>query len=113
MLVLKDGTRFVLPKQYSIVLTDTQGKTIGDKIAMEANSETVIRYIASGNNPSLALLTQGDISAAPSKLENGDPCFVVKTPYGFSGEQTKLMAVFTFPDASPVTVVKTITVTKK
>ena len=113
VLMLKDSTRFVLPKQYSIVLTDDAGKAIGDHLSMHSNSEAVIRYVASGNNPSLALLTQGGLSANEAKLENGDPCFIVKTPYGFTGEGAKIVAVFTFPDSSPVTIVKTITVTKE
>jgi len=81
---------------------------------MKSKTEAVVRYKASGNNPTLSLITQGGISASPSKLENGDPCFVVKTGYDFSGKNAKIVAVFTFPEAvSPVTIVKTFTVSKE
>lgn len=114
VLVLKDSTRFVLPKQYSITFSDADGKPINGIIPMKGKTEAVVRYQASGNNPSLSLLTQGGISASPSKLENGDPCFVVKTDYGFSAETARIVAVFTFPEAvSPVTIVKTFTVSKE
>jgi len=113
VLVLKDSTRFVLPKQYSITFSDADGKPITGNIAMKGKTETVVRYKASGNNPTLSLITQGGINASPSKLENGDPCFVVKTGYDFSGENAKVVAVFTFPEAaSPVTIVKSFTVSK-
>lgn len=114
VLVLKDGTRFVLPKQYSITFSDADGKPISGNISMKSKTEAVVRYKASGNNPTLSLITQGGISASPSKLENGDPCFVVKTGYDFSGKNAKIVAVFTFPEAvSPVTIVKTFTVSKE
>ena len=113
VVVLKDNSRFVLPKQYSVFLTDTVGKAIGDHLTMQESSETIIRYVANGNNASLALLTQGGISAKEAKLDNGDPCIVVKTPRSFTGKGTKIVAVFTFPDYSPITIVKTITVTKE
>lgn len=114
VLVLKDSTRFVLPKQYSITFSDADGKPISGNISMKSKTEAVVRYKASGNNPTLSLITQGGISASPSKLENGDPCFVVKTGYDFSGKNAKIVAVFTFPEAvSPVTIVKTFTVSKE
>lgn len=114
VLVLKDGTRFVLPKQYSITFSDADGKPISGNISMKSKTEAVVRYKANGNNPTLSLITQGGISASPSKLENGDPCFVVKTGYDFSGKNAKIVAVFTFPEAvSPVTIVKTFTVSKE
>lgn len=114
VLVLKDSTRFVLPKQYSITFSDADGKPISGNISMKSKTEAVVRYKASGNNPTLSLITQGGISASPSKLENGDPCFVVKTGYDFSGKEAKVVAVFTFPEAvSPVTIVKTFTVSKE
>ena len=114
VLVLKDSTRFVLPKQYSVTFSDADGKPINGNISMKGKTEAVVRYQASGNNPSLSLLTQGGLNASPSKLENGDPCFVVKTDYGFSAATAKIVAVFTFPeDVSPVTIVKTFTVSKE
>ena len=113
VVVLRDSTRFVLPKQYSVSFSDAAGNAIDGGFTLTANSQTVIRYNASGKNPSVALLTQGGISAYTSTLESGDPCIVVKAPYNFS-DKSKLIAVFTFPeDVSPVTIVKTLTVTKE
>ena len=104
----------VVAKQYSVTFSDADGKPINGNISMKGKTEAVVRYQASGNNPSLSLLTQGGLSASPSKLENGDPCFVVKTDYGFSAATAKIVAVFTFPeDVSPVTIVKTFTVSKE
>ena len=114
VVVLKDSTRFVLPKQYTVRFTDAAGNPIGNSFAMKDNSQAVIRYTVYGSNPTLTLLTQGGITATTSTLESGEPCIAVKSPYHITDGQSKIMAVFTFPgDVSPVTLVKTITINKE
>ena len=94
----------------NISFTEVSEQLIGDYLTMVNDIENVDRFIGGHHAP---YSYEQEVEWVGKKLENGDPCFVVKTPYGFSGEQTKLVAVFTFPDTSPVTVVKTITVTKE
>ena len=114
VVVLKDSTRFVLPKQYTVSFSDADGNPVGDHFAMKENSQAVIRYKVNGNNPSLTLLAQGGFTATTATLESGEPCIAVQSPYRITEGQGKIMAVFTFPGTvSPVTLVKTITVTKE
>ena len=114
VVVLKDSTRFVLPKEYTVSFSDADGNPIGDRFAMKENSQAVIRYTVNGSNPSLTLLAQGGLTATASTMEGGDPCIVVRSPYHIMEGQGKIVAVFTFPGTvSPITLVKTITVTKE
>ena len=114
VIVLKNNTRFVLPKQYSVYFTDVNGKAIGDTFAMKENSQAVIRYQANGSNPSLSLLTQGGFSATATTDTTGKPYILVKSPKTINADQGKIVAVFTFPgDVSPVTIVKSLAVTKQ
>ena len=114
VVVLKDSTRFVLPKEYTVSFSDADGNPIGDRFAMKENSQAVIRYTVNGSNPSLTLLAQGGLTAIASTMEGGDPCIVVRSPYHIMEGQGKIVAVFTFPGTvSPITLVKTITVTKE
>ena len=114
VVVLKDSTRFVLPKAYTVSFSDADGKAIDGSFAMKENSQAVIRYTVHGSNPSLSLMTQGGITATASTLEGGEPCIQVRSSYQLSSMTNKIMAVFTFPGTvSPVTIVKTITVTKE
>ena len=115
VIVLKDTTtRFVLPKQYTVSLTDEKGKTLTNVLTMKPGTTVSIRYQANGNNPALSLLTQGGFTAKTGTLESGDPCINVRAPGSFPNGTGKLMAVFTFPaDPSPVTVIKTLTISKE
>ena len=114
VVVLKDSTRFVLPKEYTVSFSDADGNPIGERFAMKENSQAVIRYTVNGSNPSLTLLAQGGLTATASTMEGGDPCIVVRSPYHIMEGQGKIVAVFTFPGTvSPITLVKTITVTKE
>lgn len=114
VVVLKNGTRFVLPKQYTVTLSDAAGNPIGSTLSMADDAKFVIRYKASGNNPSLSLLTQGGFTARQSTLSGGEKCIELTAPHGFVSGTGKLVIVFAFPtETSPVTVVKSITINHK
>lgn len=111
VVVLKDSTKFVLPKQYTVSLSDVQGNPIGETISMQPNSDFFIRYTANGPDVGLSLLGQGGFKADKQYLENGDPCIRVHAPSAFVSGAGKVMAVFTFATSTaPVTVIKTLTV---
>lgn len=111
VVMLKDSTKFVLPKQYTVSLTDVQGNAIGESITMKNNSDFYIRYTANGPDVGLSLLAQGGFTADKQYLENGDPCIKVHSPGSFQSGTGKVMAVFTFATSTaPVTVIKTITI---
>lgn len=113
VVVLKDGTRFNLPKQYTVTLTDTAGNPIGDQITMADGGTATLCYKANGNNVSVSLLTQGGFTATEGALESGAPCILVKAPNTFTSGSGKVVIVFTFPsEVSPITVVKSITIKK-
>ena len=114
VVVLKNNTRFVLPKQYSVYFSDTLGNPVVNTFSMKENSQAEIRYRVHGSNPSLSLLTQGGFTATASVGEGGEPCIIVKSPYHINAGQGKIVAVFTFPgEVSPVTIVKSIAITKQ
>ena len=111
VVMLKDSTKFVLPKQYTVSLTDVQGNPIGESISMQNNSEFFIRYTANGPDVGLSLLAQGGFSADKQNLEDGSPCIRIQAPVSFESGTGKVMAVFTFvTSTAPVTVIKTITI---
>ena len=111
VLWLKDSTKFVLPKQYTVNLTDAAGKAVGDQITMPTNSDFTVCYQANGPDASVSLLAQGGFTAKHSRLENGDPCFVIHSPASWTEGSGKVMAVFTFANSSaPITVIKTINI---
>lgn len=114
VVVLKDSTRFVLPKQYTVSFSDANGNPVDGSFAMKENSQAVLRYTVHGNNPTLSLITQGGITATASTTASGEPCIALRSPYHITAGQCKVMAVFTFPGTvSPITIVKSITVTKE
>lgn len=114
VVVLKDGTRFNLPKQYTVTLSDAAGNPLPGQITMAEREQVVVRYRANGNNVSVNLLTQGGFTATEGTLESGDACIIIKAPLWFDSNSGKIVIVFTFPsNTSPVTVVKTITIKKK
>lgn len=111
VLWLKDSTKFVLPKQYTVNLTDAAGKAVGDQITMPTNSDFTVCYQANGPDASVSLLAQGGFTAKHSRLENGDPCFIIHSPASWTEGSGKVMAVFTFANSSaPITVIKTINI---
>ena len=114
VVLLKDSTKFVLPKQYTVTFADMAGNAIDDQIAMSASSEFTLCYTANGPDVGLSLIAQGGFTASHSKLKNGDPCIVIQSPAFFSEGSGKIMAVFTFATSSaPVTVIKTINIREK
>lgn len=116
VVVLKDTTvRFVLPKQYTVVLTTSAGTVVDDTLQMRERKdgdEAVLHYTAYGVDASLSVLAQGGFKATQTSTGTGTGTIRIKAPAKFASGSGKVMAVFTFPGASPVTVIKTITITK-
>ena len=112
VVVMKDKkTRFVLPKQYTVVISDAGGIPIDQSVSVAPGSETVLSYVAYGNGATLSLIAQGGITAKAVTLEDGGNGILVKAPANFKSGTGKIMAIFSFPsDKTPVTVIKTITV---
>ena len=110
VVMLKDSTKFVLPKEYTVTLTDTAGRPIGDEITMSNNQEITLLYQANGTDIGLSLIPQGGFKANQGVLEDGKtPCIVIKSPGSFTEISGKVMAVFTFnTSTAPVTIIKTI-----
>ena len=114
VILLKDSTRFVLPKQYSVSFTDEKGKAVSDVLTMKPGKKVSLRYQANGKNPTLSLLAQGGFTATKGTLSSGDPCIDVRAPGAFNNGTGKIVAIFSFPaNPSPVTVVKTLTINKE
>jgi len=114
VVVLKDNTRFVLPKVYTVSLTAPDGSAVTDQLTMKEREVVVLRYTASGSNPSLSLVTQGGFIATEGTLDTGETYISVKAPASFASGTGKVMAFFTFPSTpSPITVIKTITINKE
>ena len=110
VIVLKDSTtRFVLPKQYSVSLTDAGGASVEDGISMKAGQETVISYTAYGTGATLTLLAQGGFTAT---AESGR--IRIKAPDAIPAGGGKVMAFFSFSAKDvPVTIIKTIPIKKE
>ena len=114
VVVLKDNTRFNLPKVYTVSITAPDGSAVTDHLAMKEDSQVVLRYTANGPSPALSLVTQGGFTATDGTLSSGEKFITLKAPRTFSDGTGKLMAFFTFQNStSPITVVKTITITKE
>ena len=115
VVVLKDGqTRFVLPKQYTVSLTELDGTPVGSSISMGVNQTRQLRYTANGTGASLTLVQQGGFKVSPATLDDGTPVIEITSPLDFTSNKARIMAVFTFPtDSSPISVVKTISITKQ
>ena len=116
VVVLRDTTiRFSLPKQYTVKLTDKTGATVGETIQMRQKAggdEAVINYLAYGVNASLTLLVQGGFTVTDVPSGPGSGSIRIKAPAAFESRAGRVVAIFTFPGATPVTVVKTITIVK-
>lgn len=114
VILLKDNTKFVLPKQYSVSITDTLGVEIGNQLSMQTPGETTLLYKAYGPDAKLSLIAQGGITADHGTRENGDPCIIVRSSGALTANTGKVMAVFTFATSTaPVTVIKTINITPR
>ena len=117
VVVLRDGqTRFVLPKQYSVSITDETGAAVRDTLVMRETpegEERLLRYVANGSDAYLTLLTQGGFNA--TNVFEGDHSFIrIKAPATFTSGSGKVIAVFTFgSEPAPVTVVRTFTIVKE
>ena len=116
VVVLKEGgSKFVLPKHYTVDITDSAGNRIDGTLAMPevpGGAETLLSYTAYGAKPTLSLMAQGGVTAWIDD-SGGSPGIRVKAPSLFGTQPGKVMAIFTFPGDSPVSVVKTITVKKQ
>ena len=115
VVVLKDGgTRFVLPKQYTVSFTELDGKAVGSSIAMGVSQTRRLRYTANGTDVSLTLVQQGGFKVSQTTLEDGTSGIEITSPLDFTSNKARVTAIFTFPtESSPVTIVKTITITKQ
>ncbi len=111
-----DSTRFVLPKQFSVKLTDAAGRDIDrtlEMVELPEGDETVLHYTIYGSQASLSLLVQGGFSVTQEPADERTGILRIKAPATFVNGQGKIVAVFTFPADSPVSTVKTIIITKK
>ena len=114
VVVLKDNTRFVLPKVYTVSILAPNGAFVTDQVTMKERDVLVLRYIASGPKPELSLVSQGGFIATDGTLDTGESFISIKAPSSFESGTGKVMAFFTFPSTpSPITVVKTITINKE
>ena len=117
VVVLREGqTRFVLPKQYSVSITDETGAAVRDTLVMRETpegEERLLRYVANGSDAYLTLLTQGGFKA--TNIFEGNHSFIrIKAPAAFTSGSGKVIAVFTFgSEPAPVTVVRTFTIVKE
>lgn len=107
------GTRFVLPKQYTVTITDEQGATVADTLVMRETpegDERLLRFIANGSGASLTLITQGGFTATEVS-QGGNSYIRIKAPGQFVSGVGKIIAIFTFAsESSPITVVRTFTI---
>lgn len=111
VLVLKAGQRYVLPKQYSVWLTDEAGAAVEGTIKMKELStgdKVTVKYTAHGPSCTLSLLPQGGFTA---KAVSGG--FTITAPPKFNDGEGKVVAVFSFnTGTAPVSVIKTIEIVK-
>ena len=110
-----EATRFVLPKQFSVKLTDASGGTVDNAIKMRevaGGDEAVLPYTIYGTKASVSILAQGGFSVTQEAIDDRTGLLRIKAPEKFVNGQGKFIAVFTFPADSPVSAVKTITITK-
>lgn len=111
VLLLKAGQRYVLPKQYSVWLTDEKGNAIDGTLKMKELSpgdKVTVKYTAHGPSCTLSLLTQGGFTA---KETSGG--FTITAPIRFTSGEGKVFAIFSFNgETAPVSVVKSITIVK-
>jgi len=111
VVVLKDNTRFVLPKEYTVSFSDTAGNTIDGEISMQPSEAFTLLYQANGPDVEVSLLAQGGFYADLRTLDSGQSCIVIRSPGSFTSSSGKVMAVFTFhTSTTPVTVIKTINI---
>ena len=81
---------------------------------MGVNQTRQLRYTANGTGASLTLVQQGGFKVSPATLDDGTPVIEITSPLDFTSNKARIMAVFTFPtDSSPISVVKTISITKQ
>ncbi|MBR5101307.1 MAG: hypothetical protein IKX34_08440 [Bacteroidales bacterium] len=114
VIVLKDSSaRFVLPKQYTVSITQENGTPVGETLAMKNSGEVLLRYVANGPTPTVALVTQGGFTAT-TETQSGVNYIRIKAPESFPAAYSKIMAFFTFTtNNAPVTVIKTINITQE
>lgn len=115
VVVLKDGgTKFVLPKQYTVDITDPSGNRVDGTLAMPevgGGAEMLLRYNAYGANATVSFITQGGVTATRDD-SGGGTGFRVKAPSSIY-DNCKVVAIFTFAGDSPVSVIKTIRIVAK
>lgn len=114
VIVLKDSTtRFVLPKQYSVSLTNAAGKTVDGSLSMKGGQETLLYYTAYGTGATLTLMAQGGFTAT-AETSSGKNGIRIKAPAAIPDEGGKVMAIFSFSAENvPVTIIKTINIKKE
>ena len=112
VVVLKDNTtRFVLPKQYAVTLTDAGGHAVNGSLSLAAGQEAVLNYTAYGPSATLTLMVQGGFTATAETVSAGQGRIRIKAPASIPSGGGKVMAFFSFSAKDvPVTVIKTITI---
>lgn len=113
VIVLKDKTtRFNLPKQYTVTLTDENGNAFTGTLTMKEKQEALLFYVANGPSAKLTLLAQGGFTAV-EETQDGETCIRITAPSSFTTEAGKVMAIFSFEAKSgPVTLIKNINIKK-
>ena len=114
VIVLKDSTtRFVLPMQYTVTLTQESGAAFGGDLTLKKGAQARIRYVANGPSPSVALIPQGGYTAT-TETQSGVNYIRIKAPDAFTAPSGKVIAIFSFPvKNTTVTVMKTINITQE
>ena len=114
VIVLKDSTtRFVLPMQYTVTLTQESGAAFGGDLTLKKGAQARIRYVANGPSPSVALIPQGGYTAT-TETQSGMNYIRIKAPDAFTAPSGKVIAIFSFTvKNTTVTVMKTINITQE
>ena len=115
VVMLKDSTRFVLPKQYSVSLTDSDGQPVNGSITMEevaGGDEAVLNYTVYGSGADLSLMAQAGFSAKQEIIDERTGRIRIKAPATFNSGEGRIIALFTFPGDTPVSTFKSITIDK-
>ena len=107
VVVLKDGTKITLPKQYTVEFTFEDGTPATDTLTMKMVSggdRKRVRYKTFGPTPVVNLICEGGFDAY-TVLSDGYPCIEFHSPALFQNGVGKVMVIVTFGDGkSPVSV---------
>ena len=108
--VLKDGTKLSLPKQFTVAFSYEDGKTfVGDTLTMKMVSggdRKRLQYQVFGPSPKISTICEGGFEAKAVEV-NGKPCIEFHAPALFQNGVGKVLVIFTFGNnAAAVSVVR-------